>query len=118
MSRRWFCGILVCGAVACGEDAKRRVVAERDTARLEIHRVCDAAAMFFIEHRRLPTLEELITPDATGGPCLEGFETVPRDPWGNEYRLRPGQYSGTFEITSDGPDGVPGTEDDVSSRRR
>ena len=46
------------------------------------------------------------------------FDTVPVDPWGNEYGYK---YPGTkdkseFEIISKGPDGVEGTADDISSQ--
>lgn len=40
---------------------------------------------------------------------------LPRDPWGNEYQLlNPGQYN-TIDIFSAGPDGQPGTDDDIGN---
>lgn len=43
---------------------------------------------------------------------------IPEDPWGNEYRYAfPGsKNTTTFELISNGPDGRPNTEDDISSQ--
>lgn len=108
--------ILVLVAPACSrrDDAGPALV---DRARLEIGWVADAVEMFFLQHRRLPKFEELLIPDAKGQPWLQDAEAL-RDPWGHDYRLVPGTAPGTFTITSDGPDGVPDNEDDVSSRGR
>ena len=48
---------------------------------------------------------------------LEG-EQIPFDQWGSEFiYIGPDQSGGnTYEIISPGPDGVPQTEDDISSR--
>ena len=48
---------------------------------------------------------------------LEG-DQIPLDQWGNEYiYIGPDQTGGTtYEIISPGQDGVPQTEDDISSR--
>ena len=38
--------------------------------------------------------------------------TVPKDPWGNEYRyLQPGTKGGAYDLYSLGADGEPGGED-------
>lgn len=46
----------------------------------------------------------------------EGFiKRLPQDPWGNEYQLlSPGEL-GTVDVFSNGPDGEPGTDDDVGN---
>ena len=36
-----------------------------------------------------------------------------KDPWGNDYVYKP--TGSTYTVTSSGPDGAPGTEDDVTS---
>jgi general secretion pathway protein G len=48
------------------------------------------------------------------GPYIEGTE-VPKDPWNNDYvYVCPGaKNTGGFDLYSPGPDGQPGTEDDV-----
>ncbi len=45
-------------------------------------------------------------------------KSVPIDPWGNEYRYQfPGSKNASqFEIISNGPDGRPNTDDDISSQ--
>jgi general secretion pathway protein G len=47
-----------------------------------------------------------------------GGDQIPLDQWGNEYiYIGPDQTGGTtYEIISPGHDGVPQTEDDISSR--
>jgi general secretion pathway protein G len=48
------------------------------------------------------------------GPYIDRTE-IPNDPWGNEYQyLCPGSRNPTgFDLFSAGPDGQPGTEDDI-----
>jgi len=45
-------------------------------------------------------------------------KSIPVDPWGNEYRYQfPGSKNASqFEIISNGPDGRPNTDDDISSQ--
>lgn len=54
---------------------------------------------------------DLVNPLKWGGPYLK--EAIPPDPWGNPYI-----YEGdgaTYVISSNGPDGMPGTGDEVMS---
>ena len=46
----------------------------------------------------------------------DGFiKRLPQDPWGNDYQLiSPGEL-GRIDIFSFGPDGEPGTEDDIGN---
>ena len=40
----------------------------------------------------------------------------PVDPWGNEYKYAcPGKHNNDYDLYSVGPDGVEGTEDDVTN---
>ena len=50
------------------------------------------------------------------GPYLES-DVIPKDPWQNEYvYVSPGRYNTTgYDISSNGPDGQPGTDDDITS---
>ncbi len=64
----------------------------------------------------LPTWEMLIKPDRRGTVWLPGYTQAPRDPWGNEYEIRPGEQGlKDYEVFSWGPDGLSGTDDDISS---
>jgi len=49
------------------------------------------------------------------GPYLDG--SLPKDPWGHDYFYDcPGKHSPpTYDISSMGPDGIAGNEDDVTS---
>ena len=43
------------------------------------------------------------------------IKRLPKDPWGNEYvLLNPGE-NGKMDVFSVGPDGEPGTEDDIGN---
>jgi hypothetical protein len=61
-------------------------------------------------------------------PCPDGIEElvqyaggkVAKDPWGHPYRMYCGEglpsgVEGKLAVASDGPDGKPGTDDDVRS---
>ncbi len=78
-----------------------------------------------VDNGRYPTTEQglaalLVKPASAPepknwkGPYIRGLE-VPRDPWGNEYvYVYPGQINPQdYDLYSLGPDGQPGTEDDV-----
>ena len=52
------------------------------------------------------------TASTWAGPYLD--KDVPPDPWGNPYQYELIDQD-TFRIWSVGPDGVDGTEDDISS---
>jgi general secretion pathway protein G len=43
---------------------------------------------------------------------------IPQDPWGKDYRYAfPGsKNASTFELVSNGPDGIPNNQDDISSQ--
>jgi len=90
--------------------------AQTDIANMEV--VLDA---FEIDTGRYPTTSEGIralveqpsNADGWKGPYLK--RGVPKDPWGNEYIYRqPGQHNEFgYDLSSPGPDGQPGTTDDI-----
>lgn len=44
------------------------------------------------------------------------IENIPADPWGNAYIYEyPGKHTSTYDLSSPGPDGRPGTDDDVTN---
>jgi general secretion pathway protein G len=48
------------------------------------------------------------------GPYIKG--SMPNDPWGHPYLYRsPGEHSPDYDIFSAGPDGQPGTGDDIGN---
>lgn len=102
----------------------------RETAALQeiVGTMGVALDLFEQDMGRYPTTEEglavLITPPSQGdssnwhGPYLKSA-TVPRDPWGHEYRFTyPSQLTDIptlYDMVSAGPDGQYGTEDDITN---
>ena len=76
----------------------------------DIANVGVALDLFELDQGRYPSsLSELLTSERK----YIKEAGVPRDPWDNEYIYN---YSGqTYELKSSGPDGIAGTEDDISS---
>jgi general secretion pathway protein G len=93
---------------------RKLFVANVAKAKSDIMAIDQAIVGFAIENGgRFPdSLEVLVTPDANGHSFLDR-ETVPRDPWNNEYILEPAPSgSQKFRVISYGKDGVPGGEGD------
>ena len=89
---------------------------EEDTAKLSLSEIDKAVELYYIDKRRIPTLEDLITEDENGRQFLKGFSEAPRDPWGTEYEIRKGENAGTWEVVCFGRDTLPDTDDDISSK--
>ena len=51
------------------------------------------------------------------GPYLKNETGIPKDPWGNDYIYEcPGKHNlNSYDLTSIGPDGREGTEDDITN---
>jgi hypothetical protein len=85
-----------------------------ESAAIRIRNAREAVLLYQFEFGKLPSesegLEVLVHP-LRGSAFLS---SVPADPWERPLRYRTGsELEGGFEIRSAGPDGVPGTEDDV-----
>jgi general secretion pathway protein G len=102
-----------------GEKAKGKA------AKIEIGQISQTLDLFKLEVGRYPTSQEglqaLITAPAGvtnwNGPYWKK-ETLPKDPWGNEYKyIFPGQH-GAYDIVSygaDGKEGGEGADKDITS---
>lgn len=90
--------------------------AKEKKAMTDVKAIADAAKIYMITHvvRDIPTMETLTTRDEKGNIPLD---SVSKDPWGNDYEIRPGDHPGEFEVISAGKDGQLGTEDDISSKK-
>ena len=86
--------------------------ADRDKALMDVAQIHQAVTLFYLEERRVPTMQDLIDPP----PHLDGYEEVPRDPWDHAYEIQPRDEPGSWEVLCLGPDGQAGTPDDISSR--
>jgi general secretion pathway protein G len=93
---------------------RKLFVANVAKAKSDIVAISDAVTGYAIENGgRFPdSLEVLVQPDTSGHTFLQQ-ETVPKDPWGNEYIFEPAPSgSQNFRVISYGKDGVPGGEGD------
>ncbi len=87
------------------------------TAKADLLRLHDTVAMYQLKHHQRPDdLVSLVSPDPKGRIWLSGFESTPRDPWGQDYILQAADDRSQFEVVSWGPDGIESTEDDLTSR--
>jgi len=112
-------GIVGGNFIGKGEKAKA------DAAKIEIGQIGQTLDLYKLEIGRYPSTQEglqaLITApagvDKWNGPYWKN-KTIPKDPWGNEYKYTsPGQH-GAFDILSlgaDGKEGGEGNNKDISS---
>jgi len=97
----------------------QNVIPIGDTARetkalTDVMSIGDAVRLYRTQNGRLPTMRDLVTPDARGRVAIEDLS---QDPWGNDYVVREGVPPRTFEVRSAGPDGELDTADDISTVR-
>jgi general secretion pathway protein G len=105
-------GIVAGNFIGQGEEAKRKA------AGIEITQIGNTLDLFKLEVGRYPTSQEglqaLITAPSGvanwNGPYWKKA-TLPKDPWGNEYRYtQPGGNNKPYDIVSYGADGKEGGE--------
>jgi general secretion pathway protein G len=112
-------GIVGGNFIGRGEKAKA------DAAKIEIGQIGQALDLFKLEVGRYPTSQEGLQALITAPPGLSSWNgpywkksTLPKDPWGNEYKYTaPGQH-GAYDILSygaDGREGGDGTDKDIAS---
>ena len=112
-------GVVAGNFIGRGEEAKRKA------AKIEIEQIGQTLDLYKLETGRYPTTQEglqaLISAPAGvnnwNGPYWKK-PTVPKDPWGNEYKYAsPGQH-GAYDIYSygaDGKEGGDGPNKDITS---
>ena len=92
-------------------------------AKIQIESFSAALDLYYLDNGGYPNANEGLTalverpPSALAwnGPYLKGTR-VPLDPWGHAYRYRAlSDHLPPFEITSFGPDGREGSEDNISN---
>ena len=112
-------GILGGNFIGRGEKAKA------DAARIEIGQIGQALDLYKLETGRYPSssegLQALIASPAGAtnwnGPYWKK-SSIPKDPWGNDYRYTSPGQKGAYDIVSlgaDGKEGGDGTNKDISS---
>lgn len=98
--------------------------ADRQKAVTDLVTLENALDMYRLDNGRYPTTEQGLKALVTA-PTIAPFprnyrgngyiRRLPKDPWGNDYRLiSPGEHA-DIDLISAGPDGEPGNEDDVTN---
>ena len=116
-------GILA--AIVVPKLAGRSEDARIAAAKADLKTLAGALDRYEVDSGRFPTTEQglaalLVKPSSAPepkswkGPYIDGRE-LPKDPWGNPYVYRfPGERNTQgYDLYSAGPDGQPGTEDDI-----
>lgn len=112
-------GIVAGNFIGKGEKAKA------DAAKIEIGQISQALDLYKLEIGRYPTTQEGLQALIQAPPGVNNWNgpywkknTVPKDPWGNEYRYTSPAASAPYEIVSlgaDGKEGGEGVNKDISS---
>lgn len=93
-----------------------------EAARSQLEILSLALDMFELHNGRFPTTEEGLEalrsqPKEVSnwqGPYLK--KPIPKDPWSNNYVYKsPGSHNSDYDLSSLGPDGAEGGEDDISN---
>jgi general secretion pathway protein G len=112
--------LVVLGSLAVGMFTGAKAKADKNAAQVQVDSIADQCERYNMDMNQYPHgFEELMNnpggPKASewGGPYLS--KEVPLDPWGNQYQiLAPGQrHPDKVDVWSNGPDGQPGTQDDI-----
>lgn len=87
--------------------------AKINATRSSISAICTAIDLFEVERGKYPAaIDDLTVPVDGQAPYIRGG--VPADSWGNPFGYV-NSGGGNYVVTSAGPDGQMGTEDDVTS---
>lgn len=101
-------GILA--AVAVPKLGKNLAKAQINATRGTIKALDTSIDSYMLDHSaKLPaSLQELV-------PYLKNAKGLPKDGWGLDFNYTPNHSDGSYTITSAGPDGVMGNEDDITN---
>ncbi len=98
--------------------------AQLKKAAVDIQQLEGAMEMYKLRNNSFPTTEQGLE-SLVSAPSIEpiprnypegGFiRRLPDDPWGNPYQLLSPGEMGMVDIFTNGPDGEPGTEDDIGN---
>ena len=91
--------------------------AKAKAAKIEIDQIGQTLDLFKLENGRYPTTQEGLQALVTAPPGMTTWAgpywkkpTVPKDPWGHEYKYQSPGTHGAYDIISLGADGVEGGE--------
>lgn len=104
----------VLGTIAITNVTEHIRKANETAAKASCDSLKDAVSTYMMKYKKLPSnLTQLIEGNDDNPPIVDGGEGVLIDPWDNEYKYE--VHGKRFTISSAGPDGEFGTEDDISS---
>lgn len=119
--------LLIIASLAATAIIPRQRQAYINTARIQVQQFDKQLQTYYLDMNEFPStgqgLDALIippsdasNPDAWAGPYIDA-KAVPLDPWQRPYQYQyPGQYNPDKpDIWSLGPDGLDGTEDDITN---
>ena len=95
--------------------------AQDQVADSQIRKFTEALELYRLSFRQYPSssegLQALVNPRGGEEPFMK---EIPKDPWGNDYSyVSPGQHNrNSFDLCSNGRDGVAGTSDDICNYSR
>ena len=104
-------GIVAGNFIGQGEEAKRKA------ASIEISQIVNTLDLFKLEIGRYPTSQEGLQALITAPSGVNNWNgpywkkgTLPKDPWGNEYKYTAPGAKSAYDIVSYGADGKEGGE--------
>ena len=104
----------VLGTIAIQGVTEHLKTANATAAQASVKSLSEACTSYYIKMKKLPTsLNQLVEGSDDDPPIVDGGDGALIDPWDNEYKYE--VRGKRFFITSAGPDGEFGTEDDISS---
>ncbi len=105
LPRRWLCAVALVCAIPCAHARLSKAA----SAAAEVKALQQVIQGYKAHHGAFPTAEQ-------GIQALK-LPVELKDPWGNpfHYRLAGTRSKDGFEVFSAGPDGKPGTNDDIGN---
>lgn len=115
--------LAVLAALVIPKFTGRSEQARRTAAQTQISGFSARLSEFEIDTGRYPTTEEGLNAlverpsNVPEGSWAGYLERIPKDPWGNAYQYeQPGRHNErSFDVSSAGPDGRHGTDDDITN---
>lgn len=104
-------------AIAIPNLVRARDVATEMRAKAEIRNITTSLEMYNADYGVYPTTEQGFQVLVKNDQGHSYIDTIPNDPWGRPYHYRyPGSNNpSSYDLWSDGKDGIEGTGDDVTS---
>ena len=109
--------ILIVAAIAIPNLVSAKGAAMEHLAKAEIRNISQSVEMYNVDNGSYPSTEQGLQILMDNKHGQKYLDKTPNDSWGRPYHYRyPGSYNpSSYDIWSDGQDGIEGTGDDVNS---